>query len=94
MGCMHLVIEDKFSCGKVSSPIILSSDSEKSKVLLHLLISMLSLAIGLGMVCSSKGMSDAESLIQCLYKACGELRAMIWNDLGGDTMELEDFLIV
>ena len=77
IGCMHSVIEDEFSCGEVSSPIVLSSSSEKSKVLLHLLISMLSLAIGLGMVHSGKGMSDVELLIQCLHKACGKLRAII-----------------
>jgi hypothetical protein len=77
MGCVHSVIEDKFSCGEVSSPIILLSSSEKSKVLLHLLISVLGLAVELGMVCSSKGMSDAKSLMQCLHKMCGELRAMI-----------------
>ena len=94
IGCMHLVIENEFSYREVSSPIILLSGGEKSKVLLHLLISMLGLAVGLGMVHSSEGMSDAELLIQYLHKVCGKLRAMIQNDFGGDTMESEDLLIV
>ena len=77
MGYMHLVIEDEFGCGEVSSPIILLSGSEKLKVLLHLLISALGLAIELGMIHSGEGISDAKSLIQCLHKVCGKLRAAI-----------------
>jgi hypothetical protein len=64
VGRVHVTVKDKFSSWEECYPVIVAGIHEESKVLLHFLVSTLSLTVGLGVICCSECVDDAEFLVK------------------------------
>ena len=91
---MEVTVKNEFGSWNMSYPIIVARIGEESKMTLDFLIGLLCLPIGLRVVHGRQCMSDTEFRVECLHEACHKLWTTIGNDLGGDTMKSENFLVV
>ena len=63
-------------------------------MLFDFLIYTFSLTIWLRVVCSDEGVGDAHPLIKCFHESRSELQSLVGDNLGWNSIKLEDFVVV